>query len=240
MPKNIQEHVDYITPGIKLHSSTKRGHEKRGQHGHGLSRPAKNISPAEFQPSATNPLATCDVAITPACIRALYEVPQFPHYSRGVANPNNSMGIFEEGDFYSQEDLNLFFANFTSYIPNGTHPTPAFIDGANIPANAPAGGESDLDFELAYPLIYPQTITLYQTDDYNYATGTNSTSSGGFNTFLDAIDGSYCTYSAFGETGDDATLDPTYPDPAPGGYKGKLQYVIGEGFLPYFDCFYEF
>jgi tripeptidyl-peptidase-1 len=44
--------------------------------------------------------------------------------------------------------------------------------------------------------------------------------------FLDAIDGSYCTYSAFGETGDcteAACLDPAYPDPNPGGFKGQLQ-----------------
>ncbi len=41
-----------------------------------------------------------------------------------------------------------------------------------------------------------------------------------FNTFLDAIDGSYCTYSAFGETGDNNTLDATYPNP---GYKHPLQ-----------------
>lgn len=47
-----------------------------------------------------------------------------------------------------------------------------------------------------------------------------------FQAFLDAIDGSYCTYSAFGETGDctePACLDPVYPDPNPGGYKGQLQ-----------------
>lgn len=39
---------------------------------------------------------------------------------------------------------------------------------------------------------------------------------------MDAIDGSYCTYSAFGETGN-SKLDPPYPDPKKGGYKGKLQ-----------------
>lgn len=100
------------------------------------------------------------------------------------------MGIYEEGDYYAQEDLDLFFANYTPYIPQGTHPTPAFIDGATAPTDvADAGGESDLDFELAYPLLYPQTITLYQTDDRYYATNPNSTSTGGFNTFLDALDG---------------------------------------------------
>jgi hypothetical protein len=35
------------------------------------------------------------------------------------------------------------------------------------------------------------------------------------------IDGSYCTYSAYGETGNDPVLDPTYPDP--NGYQGQLQ-----------------
>lgn len=43
--------------------------------------------------------------------------------------------------------------------------------------------------------------------------------------FLDALDGSYCTYSAYGETGNCVTpdcADPVYPDPNPGGYKGRL------------------
>ena len=33
---------------------------------------------------------------------------------------------------------------------------------------------------------------------------------------------SYCTYTAYGETGDDPDIDPIYPDPQPGGYKGKF------------------
>jgi len=40
---------------------------------------------------------------------------------------------------------------------------------------------------------------------------------------LDAIDGSYCTLSAFGETGNTPGLDPIYPDPLPDGFKGNLQ-----------------
>lgn len=173
-------------------------------------------------PKNDTDLATCDIAITPACIRALYQF-EAPNPNAKVS-PNNSMGIFEEGDFYSQEDLNLFFANFTSYIPAGTHPIPNFIDGAEAPvAVADAGGESDLDFELAYPIIYPQTLTLYQTDDLFYSSSPNNTATGIFNTFLDALDGSYCTYAAFGETGNDPKLDPVYPDPNAGGYKGQLQ-----------------
>jgi tripeptidyl-peptidase-1 len=120
----------------------------------------------------------------------LYKIPETPEYPNKTARADNSLGIFEEGDFYAQEDLDLHFANFTPRIPKGTHPTPAFIDGAKAPVPVrDAGGESDLDFELAYPIIYPQTITLYQTDDLFYSNNPNSTSNGGFNTFLDALDG---------------------------------------------------
>lgn len=50
----------------------------------------------------------------------------------------------------------------------------------------------------------------------------NYTFNGFLNNFLDAIDGSYCSYSSNGETGN-SPLDPPYPDPRQGGYKGKLQ-----------------
>lgn len=169
----------------------------------GPDRPIQNIN---------NNVSACDVLITPACIRALYQVP-LPQLYRPVS-VTNSLGVFEEGDYYSQEDLNLFFANFTPWIPNGTHPTPQFIDGAEAPVPvADAGGESDLDFELIYPLIWPQKVSLYQTDDEFYATNPNSTSTGGFNTFLDAIDGvsgSFCHDLIFLLTPSSHTV-PTLP-----------------------------
>jgi tripeptidyl-peptidase-1 len=193
----------------------KRGRERREkqkrsfgvtspQNGHGASVGTKKVTPENSPKHIPGSLAHCDTAITPACIRALYGIPKRPEYPHGKARADNSLGIFEEGDYYAQEDLDIFFANYSSNIPQGTHPVPAFIDGAEAPVDvAVAGGESDLDFELAYPIVYPQTITLYQTDDLFYATNSSSTANGGFNTFLDAIDGSYCTYSAFGETGND-------------------------------------
>jgi tripeptidyl-peptidase I len=187
--------VDYITPGIRLLAPEKRGIKKRGfamtpgKYRHAAGAPLRS-NPAEFPTATPGDLSTCDHSVTPDCIRALYQVPLVPEYPGGTPRSDNSMGIFEEGDYYAQEDLDLFFANYTPHIPQGTHPTPAFIDGAAAPTDvADAGGESDLDFELAYPLLYPQTITLFQTDDLYYATNENSTSTGGFNTFLDALDG---------------------------------------------------
>jgi len=98
-----------------------------------------------------------------------------------------------------------------------------------------------LDFDSSWPLIYPQGIVLFQEDDEYYeSTGNfngfwNSKNYSSdyfeifkltFEAFLDALDGSYCTYSAYGETGDctdPACVDPEYPDPNPGGYTGQLQ-----------------
>jgi hypothetical protein len=43
-----------------------------------------------------------------------------------------------------------------------------------------------------------------------------------FNNFLDAIDGSYCTF----EGGDNYTVDSQYPDPYGGGYEGKSSSLL--------------
>jgi tripeptidyl-peptidase-1 len=64
-------------------------------------------------------------------------------------------------------------------------------------------------------------VTVYQVDDLPNALGETGTT-GFFNTFLDAVDGSYCNYTAYGITGD-SPIDPQYPDKHKGGYKGRLQ-----------------
>jgi tripeptidyl-peptidase I len=223
VPRHIQRHVDYITPGVKM---TPRGQTKRmvkravGMNAQGrpqmpyAKKPAFNLN--SFTNSTGN-LTNCDTMITPECIRALYNIPK-----PSKADPSNALGVFESGTSYSQQDLDSFFTNFAPHIPNGTHPTNQLIDGAVAPSPVEeASGEANLDFDLAYPLVYPQNLTLFQADDpvveenFQYSNGI-------FNTFLDAIDGSYCKYSAFNETGNDPIVDPTYPDTRPGGYNGSL------------------
>lgn len=165
----------------------------------------------------SNPLGQCDKYAFPACIKALYNITEGT-----TAHPGNELGIFEDlGDVYAQEDLDAFFWNFYPQIPNGTHPVGDLIDGAVAPVpDNQAGPESDLDFQISYPIIWPQNSVLFQTDDPYYEN--NYVFQGFLNNFLDAIDGSYCSYKAYGEKGN-SPLDPSYPDPNPGGYKGQLQ-----------------
>jgi tripeptidyl-peptidase-1 len=94
----------------------------------------------------------------------------------------------EIGDYYDQADLNSFWKLFTT-IPSGTGPKLDSVDGAVAPVSqSDGGGESLLDFEIAIPLLYPQTTILFQVDDANEVEST----SGFGNTFLDALDAVGC------------------------------------------------
>jgi len=169
--------------------------------------------------------SVCDIYVTAPCTQVQYGIP-----NTTTAAPGNELGIFESIDVhYSRKDLDIYFSTLYPQIPNGTYPIEDLIDGAigaieDTTEFVPIDLEAPLDFDSSWPLIYPQKIVLFQEDDEYYeSTGDFN---GFWNTFLDALDGSYCTYSAFGETGDcteEACLDPAYPDPNPGGYKGQLQ-----------------
>ncbi|KAF2149685.1 subtilisin-like protein [Myriangium duriaei CBS 260.36] len=222
VPATVNDEVDYITPGVRL---IKNGSGKKlaklNKRGLGIkpAPPKSKPLPPGLSPSNgfsdQDPLAKCDQSVTPACVRALYNL------TLGTKNaPGNQLGVYESGDAYIQGDLDAFFTKAFPSLPNGTHPELRSVDGGVAPVNE-TSGESDLDFQLAYPIVNPQGVVLFQVDDVPY---TNTFERVGlFNTFLDSVDGSYCTYSYDGETGNDPVYDNTYPDPQEGGYKGQLQ-----------------
>lgn len=187
LPKHIREHVDFISPGVKLLAPVESHKSKRAA-ALGKRRNTNALLKTQATPPA-NPddLTTCDVAITPACVRALYKIPKAISH-----RDDNSLGIFEsELQFYTQLDLDSFFTKFASDIKNGTHPEAANIDGGQQSTTDlyQAGGEANLDLELAYPIVYPQTLTVYQVDDFIVQSDQEDTYTFGFNTFLDALDG---------------------------------------------------
>ena len=75
------------------------------------------------------------------------------------------MGMFEtQSDAYSQEDFDQFYREMKLVdIPQGFGPKTVSVNGGIAPApQQQAGVESDLDMQIAQPLIFPQTITNYQ------------------------------------------------------------------------------
>ncbi|KAE8445545.1 hypothetical protein EG329_013309 [Mollisiaceae sp. DMI_Dod_QoI] len=209
VPLGVHPHVDFISPTVST-LQIKRGaaKQKRG--------PTKS-SPASFPPhvkpanisvdpstfAADGSTTPCYTAVTPDCLRKLYDIPKGTTKHTG-----NEIGIFEDGDWYDQEDLDLTFAALSPHVPKGSHPTLEGIDGGVAPffwdGSEQIGVESLLDMSIILPLVHPQEAVLFQVDDLIAL----ESSSGFGDTFLDALDASYCTF----EGGDDPNLDPLYPD----------------------------
>ncbi|KAI1076648.1 subtilisin-like protein [Whalleya microplaca] len=230
VPAQLSEHIDFIYPGVVTADSKNSDSLRRWR------RALQGIPNSVIRSrggSKRQQSADCSELATPECIAKLYKIP-----AADKAHPNNSMGFFQKGSWYQEKDLDLFFKTYASNIPQGTRPLNLSINEAvwhynenDTTISQPA--EADLDLDIAYPIIYPQTATVYQVDDDYYNIYSQNSYYGIFNTFLDAIDGSYCNYSAFGETGDNAQYDPSYPNNKtvvapgrpepfdPGTYKGE-------------------
>jgi tripeptidyl-peptidase-1 len=193
IPEHVRPHIDYVTPGIKLYATgVKKAAPgdiaKRATRGPPKLPPILGTILSDILSLLEMPLLElCQIAITPECISTLYNITK-----ADKSAPGNELGIFEDlGDVYDQTDLNLFFLTLQPDIPLGSHPLLKAIDGATAPNSLlKAGVESLLDFQISYPIIYPQTHILFQTDDPVYEA--NYTYEGFLNNFLDAIDGSYC------------------------------------------------
>lgn len=237
VPRHLAQHIDYITPGVRLRADPKKVDAARravavDDDAEGLQkRTVSMIKAAKVLPTLP-PLnaSSCGTYITNECLSAQYHIPP-----GNKATPGNELGIFETlNDHYSRKDLDTFFQNLYPRVPQGTYPEERLVDGAVGYAETPGdstvevGGESNLDFQAAWPIIWPQKTVLFQVDDQPVELAESNVLPylGFYNTFYDALDGSYCSYSAYGETGNcvrPECLDPSYPNPAPGGYKGQLQ-----------------
>lgn len=221
MPEYLSaEHVDIVLPSVHFDAKlspprTKRELQKSqaevpvptvnnssnaknvGTFGGSLPKPGELVDVQAVQLDTS----TCDEYIIPDCLRLLYG------FGSGSLN-QSSYGIVEyTPQAYLPGDLDLFFANFSSDLV-GQRPIFDSVDGGvlqTIVESFSYNGESDLDLEYAMTLVAPQSVTLYQVGDLIEGAS--------FNNFLDAIDGSYCTF----EGGDDPVYDATYPDTA-GGY----------------------
>ena len=169
LPSHIREHVDFITPSVgfrKLSTPAKRSRGARSSRSPSGNSASRDV--AEDFSNATN-LQECYLGVTPACVKALYQIPD------SMPQAGNELGILNEGIPFSEGDMDGFFSRYTS-IPNGTFPNQIFIDDGYNPSLEIAP-ETTLDLSAAYPIIYPQRIDLFIAP-----------ASGDFDDFLDAVD----------------------------------------------------
>ncbi|KAI9661283.1 MAG: hypothetical protein M1821_009610 [Bathelium mastoideum] len=204
VPGNVKRHIDYVTPGVGL-SAPVRPQAKfaadassmsLGQQFAFLGLGNRTLT------SIVNDLSVCDRVTTPACVKALYQIPNGTQ-----SDPNNALGVFESQigamQSYNQGDLNSFFQTFTPNIPQGTAPKLQSINGGQAPSSPNMTSfEADLDFQVAYPIVFPQSTQVFQVNSGQFSP---------FNQFLDAIDASYCNATAFGITGNTPQIDGPNP-----------------------------
>ncbi|GJC97441.1 pro-kumamolisin [Colletotrichum higginsianum] len=143
-------------------------------------------------------LEQCDAMITPDCLRALYATPP-----GSLKSSNNTLGIVEyTPQAFLQADLDMYFNEFEPRLKGAT-PIVSLVGNAVVQTQNQSfrfNGESALDLQFAMALIFPQQTTLYQVGDLNQGAS--------FNNFLDAIDGSYCTFQGGGSK--DPNIDGQY------------------------------
>ncbi|TQV90872.1 hypothetical protein V2A60_008341 [Cordyceps javanica] len=194
LPHEVSNVVDFVVPGLAtLRRRTESGQKSKFTRRRTLTSHAKIRNGSLLTDDEGNP-QKCSRLITPTCLRKMYNIP------RGtLADPRNKMGIYEsEHQKYAQQDLDDYFALVAPEIPKGTHPDVNIIgtDRANGTLEE-AGEEATLDYQMAYPIIWPQQIVDFQAE-YD-----DSHPKGYFDFFLDAIDGSFCDYQG----GDDPEVD---------------------------------
>ncbi|KIJ66050.1 hypothetical protein HYDPIDRAFT_87640 [Hydnomerulius pinastri MD-312] len=209
LPEHLATHVDFVTPTVHFDAKLSKRDGVRKVQPVGL--PGEGTGPKTTGQVSSwiDQLEDCDNHITPLCLRALYGLIYEP-----LSADNNSYGIVEyTPQSYRQDDLNLFAQNFSTGL-DGVSPKMVSIDGGmsdpQLPQSFNINGESNLDLEYGMTLVTnKQEVTLYQVGD--------TIESASFNNFLDALDGTYCTF----EGGDDPSTDSVYPDTQSGGYNAK-------------------
>ncbi|KAH8893898.1 subtilisin-like protein [Thozetella sp. PMI_491] len=205
VPSHLAKYIDFVYPGIVMAEVSDKATLKRARQ----SRRQSSVKRQGVAALASGVDVDCSILVTPECIASQYSIP-----AADKAAPGNALGVFEKGSWYQFADLDQFFETYAPSIPQGTRPTNLSIDldqwFFDVVSTDTFPNEADLDLDVAYPIVYPQNITVFQVDDMYYTH--YSSYLGIMNTFLDAIDGTYCNYSAYGETGDNPKYDPSYPD----------------------------
>ena len=212
IPQNIREHIDFITPTVHLDTITKKRRAKRQEAHPATEKRAYHFWYPEITPCPTcapgqNPgdpktyIGNCNNSTTPACVRALYGLPD-PSAVKPFVGGRAPLGALElYPAAYGAVDLDDFLVVLTN-VPHGTQPRVVSIAGGVAPAAVPGLHdptpfdpstlwEPDGDFEIAMAIVpNPEDVVVYELGK-----------DADWNTFLDALDGSYCTTPGDGNCG---------------------------------------
>jgi tripeptidyl-peptidase-1 len=199
LPPSVASLIDYITPTLP-HVSGGFAEQKRTR----AQINTRNTARTRDVTSSLEPV-DCRKYTAPSCLRDIYGIP----IENRAPHPNNSFGLFQLAWVtWRPEDLDSFFSRFQPELV-GRRPLVERIDGGYLQYdyNMTAFNlEANLDFQYAMALSGSQPIVDLQVGDKFRL--------GNINNMLAAFDKYYCAAL-------DPSIDPVFPDPAPGGYNSS-------------------
>ncbi|OBT91827.1 vesicle formation at the endoplasmic reticulum [Pseudogymnoascus verrucosus] len=121
---------------------------------------ATNHKPAPAIPSTELDVKACNASITPACLRALYNVGDYQADPKG----KSLFGVAGYLQQYAKiNDLNNFIAKYAPYA-KGTTFNSVGVNGPNNPQNTTEDDvEANLDIQYAVAMSYNIPVTYYST-----------------------------------------------------------------------------
>ncbi|KAJ9120587.1 hypothetical protein QFC22_002516 [Naganishia vaughanmartiniae] len=162
LPQALAKYVGHINPGSDFRQVEPHVRPNtRIPDPHNLNRTmhsnAWNLA-APHSPPLVSGLKTCDVEVTPDCLRAIYHMPvPAAKDTKGV-----SVATLNLRPYMSvPEDLKAGFARYGGgRIPPSYLPAKIDIDvpGVSQSTDTPDPSEPDLDLEIMVPLVYPMTV----------------------------------------------------------------------------------
>ncbi|CDO69264.1 hypothetical protein BN946_scf185042.g166 [Trametes cinnabarina] len=234
VPASVKPHLDFIYPTTSFPVTAKRAissvHFGSGAH---------DNSTAHGRRASVD--ASCNDAITPACLQALYNIPTTP-----ATESSNTLAVTSiESSSASKADLQSFLGKFRTDMPSGTAFSVQSIDGGqNVEFQASIEGSLDIQYTVGMATNVPTTFFTVGSDNGDDLTGfldlvntliaqdtppTVFTTSFGFPEALVSPD--IATYIKFtrlhsylhradcgvddGEGGDCTTFRPTFPSGCP-------------------------
>lgn len=134
---------------VKKHSKAKRASylERAKPNSVAAAAVSEHVTLSDKALSLSSELQGCGYNMTPTCIKAMYDIPDAKTAVKG-----NTLGLYEQGDYFAKSDIDAFYKEYAPWVPQGTYPIPAMIDGANfsVPADSSLNtGESDIDIDMA-------------------------------------------------------------------------------------------
>lgn len=151
LPKDVVPHVNVVTPTTRfgqLKPNRATMHSK-----------AKAADEA-FKQAALSPSASCDTAITPECLKSIYNVGDYkPRYDNG-----NKVAFASYLEQYARyEDLALFEKNLAPYANGDNFTVIEFHGGGNDQNSNTDSSEANLDLQTIVGLSSPVPVTEFST-----------------------------------------------------------------------------